>query len=204
MMDNPLVIALTGSIGMGKSTTAAMFSELGIPVWDADAAVHRMYAPGGAAVEPIAQAFPDAVQGGQVDRGRLRDIVLGDAKALKALEAITHPIVGKDRQSFIADAKAKGAPMVLVDIPLLFETGGNKLVDVVVVASCPPDIQKTRVLARPGMNEQVFTDILAKQTPDAEKRAGADFVVETSTLEAARAQVENIVATLKQGWVKHA
>lgn len=203
-MNRPLVIALTGSIGMGKSTTAQMFADLGIPVWDADAAVHRMYAPGGAAVEPIAQRFPGAVADGQVDRAALRQIVLGDGAALKDLESITHPLVGHDRAAFFADAATKSADMVLVDIPLLFETGGQAMADVIVVVSSPAKVQRDRVLERPGMTEDAFAAILAKQMSDKDKRAGADFVVQTTTLEQARAQVEDIVKTLKAGWTRDA
>ena len=149
-----LIIGLTGSIGMGKSTTAAMVREHGTPVYDADAAVHDLYDVGGAAVGPVGEAFPGVVQGGAVDRELLRQRVLGDPEALKRLNAIVHPLVGIDRQSFFAEAQAKGADMVILDIPLLYETGGDARMDAVVVVSAPADMQRERVLARPGMTPE--------------------------------------------------
>lgn len=199
-----VIVGLTGSIGMGKSTTTAMFKEAGIPVYDADAAVHALYAPGGAAVAPIEAAFPGVVKDGAVDRGELGARVLGDPAALKTLESIVHPLVGMNRIGFFEDAKAANADIVVLDIPLLFETGGQKNVDAVVVVSAPAELQRERVLARPGMSVEKFEAILAKQTPDAEKRERADFVVDTSRgLDAARDQVNAIIAKLRAGgWRK--
>jgi len=193
------IVGLTGSIGMGKSTTAAMFREAGVPVYDADAAVHALYAPGGAAVGPVGEAFPGVVKDGAIDREALRQKVLGDPEALKRLNAIVHPLVGLDRASFFETAKADGADLVVLDIPLLFETGGDRTVDAVVVASAPAQMQRERVLAREGMSPERLDAILAQQTPDAEKRARADFVVDTGRgLEAAREQVAEIIAALRK------
>lgn len=193
-----ILIGLTGSIGMGKSTTAAMFREAGVPVYDADAAVHALYAQGGAAVGPVGAAFPGAVKDGAVDREALRQQVLGDPEALKRLNAVVHPLVGQDRVGFFEAAEAAGADMVVLDIPLLFETGGDKNVDAVVVVSCGPDMQRERVLAREGMSPERLAAILAQQTPDAEKRARADFIVDTGNgLAAARAQVQEIIAAMR-------
>ena len=190
----PHVIALTGSIGMGKSTTAAMFAEEGVPVWDADAAVARLYAPGGAGGSAIARLRPEAVRGdGSVDREALRHWVTADPAALPALEAAIHPLVGADRERFLAETDA---PVVLVDIPLLLETGGEALADTVVVASAPAAAQRARVLAREGMTPERLDAILARQVPDAEKRARADHVVETLTPEGARAAVRRILEGL--------
>ena len=199
-----IIVGLTGSIGMGKSTTTTMFKDAGIPVYDADAAVHALYAPGGAAVAPIEAAFPGVVKDGAVDRGELGARVLGDPAALKMLESIVHPLVGMNRIGFFEDAKAANADIVVLDIPLLFETGGQKNVDAVVVVSAPAELQRERVLARPGMSVEKFEAILAKQTPDAEKRERADFVVDTSRgLDAARDQVTAIIAKLRAGgWRK--
>ena len=196
------ILGLTGSIGMGKSTTAAMFEEEGAPVYDSDAAVHALYAPGGAAVEPIGAAFPDAVADGAVDRARLAERVLDDAEALKALEAITHPLVLQGRADFLRRAAAEGADVVVADVPLLFETGGERMMHAVVVASAPEAVQRERVLARPGMTPEKLEAILARQTPDAEKRARADFVIETGRgVEAARDQVRQVLSTLRTpGW----
>jgi dephospho-CoA kinase len=192
------VIGLTGSIGMGKSTTAAMFREAGIPVYDADAAVHDLYDRGGGAVGPVGDAFPGVVKDGQVDREALREAVLGKPDELKRLNAIVHPLVGRDRVGFFEQARADGADMVVLDIPLLFETGGHATVDAVVVVSAPAEMQRERVLARPGMNPDRLDAILAQQTPDAEKRARAHFVVDTGRgLEAAREQVLGIIAELR-------
>lgn len=193
-----ITIGLTGSIGMGKSTTAAMFAEAGVPVYDADAEVHRLYAPGGAAVAPLEAAFPGVVKDGAVDRAELSARVIGKPEAMKQLEAIVHPLVGHSRIGFFADAKAKGADLVVLDIPLLFETGGERNVDAVVVVSAPADQQRARVLARPGMTEEKLDAILAKQMQDAEKRARAHFVVDTGRgLEAARQQVDEIIAAMR-------
>lgn len=192
----PHVIALTGSVGMGKSTTAALFAEAGVPVWDADAAVARLYAPGGAGAAAIAAIRPEAVRpDGAVDREALREWVAADpAAALPALEAAIHPLVAADRARFLAEADA---PVVLLDVPLLFETGGEALADAVVVVSAPAEVQRARVLARPGMTPERFEAILARQTRDAEKRARADHVIETTSLESARARVAEILASLE-------
>ncbi len=193
-----ILIGLTGSIGMGKSTTAAMFRDAGVPVYDADAAVHDLYDVGGAAVEPVGAAFPGVVRDGRVDREALRHAVLGKPEELKRLNAIVHPLVGRDRVGFFAKAEAEGADMVVLDIPLLFETGGHANVDAVVVASAPADTQRERVLAREGMTPERLDAILAQQVADAEKRARAHFVVDTSRgLEPAREQVAEIIAIMR-------
>ncbi len=189
------VIGLTGSVGMGKSTTAGFFVEAGVPVHDADAAVHRLYA--GEAVPLIEAAFPGTTLGGTVDRNLLARRVLGDPAALKTLEAIVHPLVHASERRFLAEAEARGEMVVVLDIPLLFETGGEERVDAVVVVSAPPQVQRARVLERPGMTAEKFEAILAKQMPDAEKRRRADFVVDTSQgFEAARAQVRAVLAAV--------
>lgn len=199
MAKRPLLIGLTGSIGMGKSATAAMFARLGIPAYDADAAVHALYAPGGAAVAPIAQRFPQAIHKGGVDRTALSALVLSDPEALADLEAIVHPLAAEAQQAFIDAAAVSGADLVVLDIPLLFETGGDKKMDAVVVVSAPAEIQRHRALARPGMTAQKLDSILARQMPDAEKRSRADFVVETTHgLDHAAAQVRKIVETLRR------
>ncbi|MEX0283842.1 MAG: dephospho-CoA kinase [Paracoccaceae bacterium] len=189
-----LRVGLTGSIGMGKSTTAQMFVDEGCAVWDADAAVHRLYSKGGAAVEPMRAAFPDAIVDDAVDRGKLKAILGANPDTFKTLEQIVHPLVGQDRQAFIDTATAD---ILIFDIPLLFETGGNANMDAVVCVSAPADVQRERVLARGTMTEAQFEQILTKQMPDAEKRMLADFVVETDTLEHAREQVQDIVKTLR-------
>lgn len=195
-----IVVGLTGSIGMGKSATAAMFAEAGVPVYDADAEVHRLYSAGGAAVSAVEAAFPGVVVDGAVNRGRLGARVLGDPAALARLNAIVHPLVGEARKAFFERARAAGADVVVLDIPLLFETGGEKRVDKVVVVSAPAAIQRRRVLARPGMTPARFDALLAAQTPDAEKRAKADFVIDTSRdFDQARAQVQTILAALRAG-----
>jgi len=194
-----ILVGLTGSIGMGKSTTAAMFAEAGVPIYDADAEVRRLYAPGGAAVAPVEAAFPGVTVSGAIDRARLSDHVLGDAEALKRLNGIVHPLVGRSRADFLVRARESGAPFAVFDIPLLYETGGEKGVDVVVVVSAPADMQRERVLGRPGMSQQKLDAILAAQKPDAEKRARADFVVDTSGgLDMARAQVDRIITALRE------
>lgn len=191
-------IGLTGSIGMGKSTTAAMFREAGIPVYDADAAVAELYLKGGAAVGPLEAAFPGVTKDGAVDREALRQRVLGDDAAMARLNSVVHPLLGKDRAEFYRLAEAAGADMVVLDIPLLFETGGERNMDAVVVVSAPADLQRTRVLAREGMTPERLDAILSRQLPDAEKRARADFVVDTGRgLDAARGQVVEIIRTLR-------
>jgi dephospho-CoA kinase len=193
-----ILIGLTGSIGMGKSTTAAMFREAGIPVYDADAAVHDLYDEGGAAVGPVGAAFPGVVRDGKVDREALREAVLRKPEELKRLNAIVHPLVGRDRVGFFQEAEAEGADMVVLDIPLLFETGGHANVDAVVVVSAPAEMQRERVLARPGMTPERLEAILAQQLADVEKRARAHFVVDTGRgLEPARAQVTEIIAAMR-------
>jgi dephospho-CoA kinase len=192
-------LGLTGSIGMGKSATAAMFADAGVPVYDADAAVHALYAKGGAAVGPVGAAFPAAIIDEAVDRSRLRDLVLADADALARLNAIVHPLVGQSQIDFREQALASGAPLMVLDIPLLFETGGEARVDHVAVVTAPANVQRNRVLARPGMTEDAFEAILAKQTPDAEKRTRADFVISTAFgFEFTRAHVEAIIALLSK------
>ena len=192
------VIGLTGSIGMGKSTTAAMFREAGVPVYDADAAVHDLYDVGGGAVGPVGEAFPGVVKNGRVDREALRQAVLGKPEELKRLNAIVHPLVGRDRVGFFERAQEEGADMVVLDIPLLFETGGHANVDAVVVVSAPAEMQRERVLARPGMTPERLDAILAQQMADAEKRARAHFVVDTGRgLDAARDQVHAIIRELR-------
>jgi dephospho-CoA kinase len=188
-----LVLGLTGSVGMGKSTTAGFFVEAGVPVHDADAAVHRLYA--GEAVPLIEAAFPGTTSDGTVDRTLLARRVLGDPAALKRLEAIVHPLVQASERRFLADAEARGDKVVVLDIPLLFETAGEQRVDAVVVVSAPAEVQRKRVMERPGMTAEKFDAILAQQMPDAEKRRRADFVVDTSQgFEAARAQVGAVLA----------
>lgn len=192
-----LRVGLTGSIGMGKSTTAQMFREAGVPVLDSDQIVHDLYR--GPAVAPIEAAFPGVSVDGVVDRGRLAAQVLADPEALKRLEAIVHPLVWAARDDFLKDQEKKGASIVVYDVPLLFETGAEKCVDAIVVVSAPEDVQKARVLARPGMTEEKFAAILAKQVPDAEKRARADFVVHTGKgIEAARREVQAILDELER------
>ena len=193
-----ILIGLTGSIGMGKSTTAAMFREAGVPVYDADAAVHDLYDKGGAAVGPVGEAFPGVVKDGAIDREALRQKVLGNPEALKTLNGIVHPLVGRDRVGFFQQAEAAGADLVVLDIPLLFETGGHANVDAVVVVTAPAEMQRERVLARPGMSPERLDAILAQQMADAEKRARAHFVVDTGRgLEPARAQVAEIIAVMR-------
>ena len=191
----PFVLCLTGSLGMGKSTAAKFFAEAGVPVHDSDAVVHALYE--GEAVAAIEAAFPDTTSNGKVDRNKLAAKVIDDKAALARLEAIVHPLVAKARDKFLADAKARGAPVVVLDIPLLFEIGGSSSCDAVVVVSAPAEIQRARAFARPGMTEDKFTALLAKQVPDAEKRARADFIVDSSQgLDHARAQVYDILKAI--------
>lgn len=196
-MNRPLILGLTGSIGMGKSETARMFAAEGVPVFDADAAVHRLMALGGAAVTPVGAAFPGVVRDGVVDRTLLGARVFNDAAALHRLEGIIHPLVRQVEQDFLAKAAAEGAPLVVLDIPLLFETGGEGRCDRVVVVTASPEVQKARVMARPGMTEERFATILAKQMPDAEKRRRAHFIIHTEHgLDDARRQVRQLIETL--------
>ncbi len=186
------VIGLTGSLGMGKSTTARLFAEAGVPVHDADAVVHRLY--DGEAVAAIEAAFPGTTAAGRVDRNWLAARVLNDAGALQRLEAIVHPLVQEAERRLLAEAAARGEQVAVLDIPLLYETGADQRVDAVVVVSAPPEVQQARVLERPGMTLDKLESVLAKQMPDAEKRRRADFVVDSSRgLEAARAQVRAIL-----------
>jgi dephospho-CoA kinase len=197
--ERPFLVGLTGSIGMGKSETARMFARLGVPVYDADAAVHSLYEPGGAAVPVIAEAFPGTVSDGRVDRTELTKRVTADKDAFKKLEMIVHPLVGQHQRQFLSEAAKEGAELVVLDIPLLFETGGNERMDAVVVVSAPHHIQRERVLARPGMTPDKLDHILSRQVPDAEKRAKAHFVVETEHgLDHAFEQVKTIVEALHQ------
>ena len=189
------ILGLTGSLGMGKSTTARFFSEEGVPVHDADAVVHRLYE--GEAVAAIEAAFPGTTAGGKVDRTRLAARVLGDGAALARLEAIVHPLVQDAERRLVAEARLRGEKIAVLDIPLLFESGADRRVDAVVVVSAPPNVQRARVLERPGMTVEKLEAILARQMPDAEKCARADFVVDTSQgFDAARAQVRAILATV--------
>ena len=190
-----ITLALTGSIGMGKSTVAAMFAEAGIPTFDADAAVRALQGPGGRLVPQIEARFPGTTRDGAVDREALSATVLGDRDELAALEAIVHPAVHHERTRFIMEHG--DAPALLFDIPLLFETGGDAAFDKVIVVSAKPDLQRDRVLSRPGMSEEKFEQILVRQMPDVEKRARADFVVDTSgSLKQTRAQVDAILTCL--------
>jgi len=189
------ILGLTGSLGMGKSTTARFFAEEGVPVHDADAVVHRLYE--GQAAAAIEAAFPGTTAGGKVDRAELAARVLGDSGALKRLETIIHPLVQEAERRLLAEADARGEEVAVLDFPLLFETGGEERVDAVVVVSAPPEVQRSRALERPGMTVDKLDAILAKQMPDAEKRRRADFVVDTSHgLEAARAQVRAILKAI--------
>jgi dephospho-CoA kinase len=189
-----VILGLTGSIGMGKSTTAQMFRDLGVPVWDADAAVHRLYAAGGEGARAVAPLCPEAITpDGAVDRNLLRAAIAKDATFLDRLNAVVHPLVAQDRAAFLDRTKA---PLVVLDIPLLFEAGGAALCDAVAVVSVPPEVQRARTLAR-GMTEADFEMILSRQLPDADKRARADYVIQTDTLESARAQVRAIAQELQ-------
>ncbi len=193
------LIGLTGSIGMGKSATAQMFRDEGVRVYDADAAVHAIYEKGGAAVEPVGAAFPGVVVDGAINRDLLSKAVLNDAEALKVLESIVHPLVGAAQLDFLVASREAGADLVVLDIPLLFEKGGDKRVDIVVVVSAPADVQRARVLDRPGMTAEKFEAILAKQTPDAEKRARAHHVIDTGQgFEHARAQVRAVLDAIRK------
>jgi dephospho-CoA kinase len=191
----PFVLCLTGSLGMGKSTAAKFFAEAGVPVHDSDAVVHALYE--GEAVAAIEAAFPGTTSDGKVDRGKLATKVIDDKAALTRLEAIVHPLVAKAREKFLVGAQANGVPVVVLDIPLLFEIGGSSSCDAVVVVSAPAEIQRARAFARLGMTEDKFAALVAKQVPDAEKRARADFIVDSSQgLDHARAQVHDILKVI--------
>jgi dephospho-CoA kinase len=187
-----IILGLTGSIGMGKSTTATLFAEAGVPVYDADATVHKLYE--GEAAPAIEAAFPGTTVDGKVDRTRLSAQVVHDSAAIKRLEQIVHPMLGASRQRFLDDAEQSGVPVAVVDVPLLFETGGEKRVDAVVVVTTTPEIQRQRILARDGMTPEKLDAILARQLPDAEKRKRADFVVDTSHgLDPVRVRIRDIL-----------
>jgi dephospho-CoA kinase len=187
-----IVLGLTGSIGMGKSTTAKLFAEAGVPVYDADAAVHALYE--GEAAPSIEAAFPGTTAGGKVDRNKLSAQVVHDPAAMKRLEGIVHPMLGASRQKFLREAEQSGAPVAVVDVPLLYETGGEKRVDAVVVVTTTPEIQRQRILTRDNMTGEKLEAILARQLPDPEKRKRADFVVDTSHgLDPVRARIRDIL-----------
>ncbi|MFT5005716.1 MAG: dephospho-CoA kinase [Paracoccaceae bacterium] len=204
MTRRPFILGLTGSIGMGKSTTAGFFTECGIPVWDADSAVHRLYAKSGAAVGAVAGIWPKAVIDDVVDRAALREWISTDNSAIKKLEAVIHPLVAQDRQTFILAAQNRNEWLVVVDVPLLFETGGDAYVDAILVVTAPTDVQKARVLARENMDVSLFAKITEAQMPDAEKRKRADYTIETTSLDVAKADVVNLISELKQKVNDHA
>jgi dephospho-CoA kinase len=190
--ERPFVLCLTGSLGMGKSTAAKFFAEAGVPVHDSDAVVHALYE--GEAVAVIERAFPGSTSAGKVDRAKLAAMVLNDKAALGRLEAIVHPLVSASRQQFLAQAQARGAAIVVLDIPLLFETAAQHNCDAIVVVSAPAEVQRQRTLARPGMTEQKYQAILGQQLPDADKRRRADFILDSSTdFDHGRAQVRDIL-----------
>ncbi|HPE31716.1 MAG TPA: dephospho-CoA kinase [Parvularculaceae bacterium] len=194
-----IVVGLTGSIGMGKSTVLKMFEALGAAAWNADDAVHRLYAKGAAGALAVAKDFPEAIVDGAVDREKLAALVLGNPEKLRRLEEIVHPLVSDDRADFLARAESDHVDIVMLDIPLLFEKSYEEMFDAIVVVSAPADVQRARVLARPGMTEAKFEAILAQQTPDAEKRARADYVIDTGLpLEETKAQVEGVMSELKR------
>jgi dephospho-CoA kinase len=196
-MRGPVILGLTGSIGMGKSETARMFRRLGVPVFDADAAVHKLMNKGGAAVDAVSQAFPGVEKDGAIDRKALGGRVFNDKPALKQLEAILHPLVRKSEQAFIKRARMERKPLVVLDIPLLFETGGEGRCDYVAVVSAPPFVQRYRVLARPGMTDERLAQIRAQQMADREKRERADFVIPTGNGKGfALARVKDIIKSI--------
>jgi dephospho-CoA kinase len=190
-------LGLTGSIGMGKSATAALFRAEGVPAWDADAAVHRLYAPGGAAVGPLGAICPQAVRAGGIDREALKRWIAEDAAALGLVEGVVHPLVAADRAAFLERASAD---IVVLDIPLLFEKGTEREMDAVLLVTAPPEVQRARVLARPGMTEAQFDAILSRQMPDREKRARADHIIETLSEDAARAAVRALIGYIRGKW----
>jgi dephospho-CoA kinase len=188
------LLGLTGSIGMGKTTTAQMFVDMGVPVWDADAAVHGLYAPGGAAVAPIQEVLPDVVVDGAVSRPLLKDAITADPLVFATLEGIVHPLVAADRSDYIT---SHDDPILLLDIPLLFEINADSWLDAVAVVSVDPDTQRARVLARPDMTQDQFASILGRQLPDDEKRARADYIIPTDTLDGARDAVQHILTEIR-------
>jgi dephospho-CoA kinase len=193
-----IILGLTGSIGMGKSTTASLFAEEGVPVYDADAAVHLLYAPGGAGVAPVSAAFPGVEENGAINREKLGAAVFGKPEEIRKLEMIVHPLVRQAQTDFLKRHLAEGAKIVVLDIPLLLEGGGKRYSDAVVVVSAPADVQRARVLARPGMTEEKFEAILAKQMPDADKRKHADFIINTAFgVEDARMQIRAVLEALR-------
>ena len=192
-------VALTGSIGMGKSTTAQMFRDLGVPVWDADASVAKLYESNEEAIAAIGELVPDAVTSAGVSRAALREAIAADPNLLKRIEAVIHPLVTKDRETFFEQMSRQDEPVALFDIPLLFETNAAETYDVVIVVTAPPEVQKVRVLSRGTMSEEDFELILSRQTPDAEKQRRADFVIETLSMDAARQQVAAILNSIQSG-----
>lgn len=193
-----IIAALTGSIAMGKSATAKMFAARGVPVFDSDEAVHALYAKGGAAVDPVGSLVPSAVVDGAIDRERLSGAILQDRNLLRTIEQIVHPLVRHMQDDFLEGARASACPLVVLDIPLLFETGRDKDVDCIIIVSAPPEIQRRRALERPGMTAEKLDFILSKQVPDSEKRRRADFVIDTSkSLEDAARQVDAVIVELK-------
>lgn len=192
------VLGLTGSIGMGKSTVSGFFKEAGVPVWDADAAVHKLYSAGGAAVGPVGESFPGVVVDGAVSRTILSSRVVGNEAAIKRLESIVHPLVSHDRLAFLEQLASQAQPLAVVDIPLLYESGAEQYVDAVAVASAPSEVQRQRVLGRPGMTDQKFEAILARQVPDEDKRRRATYVIDTGTsLQETRQAVEALAQSLQ-------
>ncbi|MFK7868202.1 MAG: dephospho-CoA kinase [Roseobacter sp.] len=192
------ILGLTGSIGMGKSTTAKLFAQMGCAVWDADAAVHRLYAKGGKAVAPMQKVFPDAIVDSAVDRSVLRTVISGDTSALKKIEAVVHPLVAQDRADFIAQTEAD---IIVLDIPLLFETGMHKKVDAVACVSVPTDIQSQRVMERGTLTESQFRNILSSQMDNDTKSAQSDFVIQTDTLDHATEQVRNVLHQIREKYL---
>lgn len=188
-------LGLTGSIGMGKSTTAALFAEAGIPVWDADASVHRLYSKGGAAVSSLGALCPAALKDGTIDRAALKDWIASDSNALSRIEAIVHPLVAQDRAAFLRQTRSD---IVVLDIPLLFEKGTESEMDATLLVTAPASLQRARVMARPGMTEAQFFAILARQMPDAEKRSRATHIIETLSLDSARACVHALIAHIRE------
>ncbi|WP_297769395.1 dephospho-CoA kinase [uncultured Roseovarius sp.] len=197
------LIGLTGSIGMGKSTTARMFAEEGCALWDADAAVHRLYAKGGAAVKPVSALYPAAIENDAVSRFQLKQIIAQDPKALSRIENLVHPLVAQDRAKFIRDERVKGTDIIVLDVPLLFETGTDLEMDATVTVSVPFEVQRARVLERGTMTQEQLDNILKKQMSDREKRARADYVITTDSLDHARDQVQDVLAKIR-GRMRHA